>query len=330
MLAILISMMGLGSVSSGGAAGTDMPGPCYGIDVNAVQDSIMVSGTVPDNYDTAAVKGIHIYRGTSADGLTFLSTLKVYTNTARFFLYQDTSIANGVTYFYAVAAFNELGEGERSEIFNATSVGAPPAPQGMTASVTYSYVHLSWSPPASDGGSPVIYYGVFRGLRGCEPSLIANVTGLSYDDLNVAFNDSFYNYQVCAVNEYGAGKRSMTVFASLPMPVVSGRLTGTDGGPLVGADLEVDSNGTVACTDSNGTFSIAMTPGSHTLTVWVDGNVVHRIDLVIPIGSTDLGEIRITKHGGAGIGLETVALTGVIALVTTGMVVWAMGKAKIK
>lgn len=332
VLVILVAFGGLGVIGCGNAAAIDLPGPCYNVEISALQDSIMISGTIPDNYEAAAVKGIHIYRGTEPQDLTLLYTLKIYTNTARFFIYQDASISNGVTYYYSVAAFNALGEGDRSDVLNATSFGAPPAPQGLTASVTCSYVHLSWSPPISDGGGPITHYSVYRGLRGSDPILIANVTCCTYDDHNVAFNDSFYNYEVCAVNEHGAGKRSMTVFASLPMPVVSGRLTGTDGNPVVGAYVEVDSNGTVACTDSDGSFHIAMTPGSHTLTVWVNGNAVHQIDLVTPVGSKDLGEIPINEHGkpGSGIGLDTIAFAGIIAIVTTGMVLWAMGKARIR
>jgi hypothetical protein len=330
ILIILISLGGLGGIGCGNAAAMDVPGPCYSVEISALQGTITISGAVPDNYEAADVRGVHIYRGTDPGSLTLQYTLKIYTETARFFTYRDTSISNGITYYYSVAAFNAIGEGDMSEVLNATSLGAPPAPRGLTASVTCSYVHLCWSPPETDGGSPVAYYSVFRGLRGGDMCLVANVTGCTFDDPNVAFDDSFYNYEVCAVNEYGAGKRSMTIFASLPMPVVSGRLTSTDGSPVAGAYVEVDSNGTVACTDPNGSFSIAMTPGSHTLTVWVDGNVIYQFDLVTPVGSQDLGVIQISEKGGTGIGLETVAFAGVIAIVTAGMVIWAMGKAKIR
>jgi hypothetical protein len=332
VLALLISFGGLAGMGCGNAAAIDMPGPCHDIEISTIDDSILIRGNVPDNYEGAEIRGVHIYRGLDPGNLSLLYTLKVYTNTARFFLYQDTGISNGIVYYYSVAAFNVLGEGNRSEVLSAMSTGAPPAPQGLTASVTCAHVHLYWSPPVSDGGSPLTHYSIFRGLRGSEPALIANVTGHSYDDTNVTFDDSFYNYEVCAINENGMGKRSMTVFASLPMPVVSGRLTGTNGTPVAGAIVEIDSNSTVACTDSNGTFSIAMTPGSHTLTVWVGGNAVHRMDVVAPVGSHDLGEILIDEpdESSPGVGLETFAFAGIIAIVTAGMVIWATGKAKIR
>jgi hypothetical protein len=332
IIALLVTLGGLSSLGLGLAVAMDMPGPCYDLKIGTVNGTVLVSGNVPENYESAEVKGVHVYRGTDPEGLSLFYTLKVYTNTAKFFLYQDTSVSNGITYFYSVAAFNGLGEGERSEVLNATTRGAPPAPQGLSASVTCTYVRLAWSPPPSDGGSPILHYSVFRGLRGGEPALMANVTGLSYDDPSVTFGDSFYSYEVCAVNEHGLGKRSMSVFASLPLPVVSGRLTGADGGPVSGATVAIDANGTVASTDADGRFSIAMTPGEHTLTVWIDGRAVHRMDLAVPAGLHDLGEIEIDELGGtkAGVGLETLAFAGVIAIVTTGMVVWAMGKAKIR
>lgn len=330
MLALVVSLGGVASIGCGEAAAIDMPGPCHDLAISALDGSIMLTGVVPDNYAAAELRGVHIYRGPDPGNLTLHYTLKVYTNTARFFLYQDTSVSNGITYYYSVAAFNVLGEGNMSAVLNATSTGAPPAPRDLTASVTCTYVQLRWTPPLSDGGSPLTHYSVFRGLRGSDPVLIANVTGQSYDDMSVRFEDSFYNYEVCAVNEHGAGKRSMTVFASLPMPLVTGRLTDTDGGPVAGAVVEVDSNGTVARTDPNGTFSIAMTPGAHTLTVWVDGNAVHQMEVTTPAGYHDLGDIRIDELGGTGpgVGLETVALCSVIVVVTTGMVVWATGKTK--
>lgn len=332
LMALLVSFGGLGGLSCGLAAALDLPGPCVDLDAEVIENTIMISGTVPDNYHASEMRGVHIYRGLDPGNLSLIYTLKVYTNTDGFFLYQDAGISNGITYYYSVAAFNVLGDGEMSPVLNATSIGAPPAPQGLTSSVTCTYVHLLWSRPVSDGGSPITNYYVFRGLRGSEPVLIANVTELWYDDLSITFDDSFYNYEVCAVNEHGAGKRSMTVFASLPMPVVTGRLTGTSGGPVAGATIEVDSVGTVAFTDANGTFSIAMTPGPHTLTVYVNGDPVHRLDLVTPVGLHDLGEIPIDERGktGPGIEMETIAMAGIIVIVTTGMVIWATGKAKIR
>ncbi|GEM_PF-7006529 len=332
VMALLVSFGGLGGLSCGLAAALDMPGPCYDLDAEAIDSGIRVSGSVPENYHSAEVKGVHIYRGLDPGNMSLIYTLKIYTNTDGFFLYHDTGISNGITYYYSVAAFNVHGDGEISAVLNATSIGAPPAPQSLAASVTCTYVHLYWSRPISDGGSPITNYFVFRGLRGSDPILIANVTELCYDDLNVTFDDSFYNYEVCAVNEHGAGKRSKTVFASLPMPVVTGRLTGTDGGPVAGATVEVDSVGTLAFTDDNGTFSIAMVPGPHTLTVHVNGDAVHRMNLVIPVGFHDLGEIPIDNRGRAGPGIEaeTIAMVVVIIIVTSGMVVWATGKAKIR
>ncbi|MDW5562208.1 MAG: hypothetical protein SA339_03205 [Methanomassiliicoccus sp.] len=328
VLALLISAGGFVGISSGHAAAAVLPGPCHDIEVTALQGSIMIKGTVPDNYESADVRGVHIYRGTDPDSLTLLYTLKVYTNTARFFLYQDTGVSNGVTYYYSVAAFNTLGEGDRSEVFSSISLGPPPAPQGLTASVTCSYVHLQWSPPISDGGQPLMHYSVFRGLRGSEPTIVANTTGLSFDDVNVAFNDSYYNYEVCAVNEYGAGKRSLTVFASLPMPVVSGQLVWANGTAVAGATVAVDSNGTVASTDPNGSFSIAITPGVHTLAVYVNGTLMYTLNVTVLAGPQDLGVITIGENEAAAIGLDTIFLVAVIAVVTAGMLIWATGKAR--
>lgn len=329
MMVVIISLSGL--AISANAADADTPGPIHGLEISALDDRIIISGHLPDDYGSAGVKGVHIYRGADPEAMSLRYTLKVYAGMAGYFIYRDTEVSNGITYYYRVAAFNALGDGELSGLMNATSIGAPPAPRDLSASVTCNHVRLSWSPPPSDGGSPITHYSVFRGLRGSEPALIANVTGLSYDDQDVSFGDSFYSYETCAVNENGPGKRSKTVYASLPLPVVNGRIIDARGEPIAGAVVTVDSNGTVASTGPNGTFSIALSPGPHRLTVWVDGRAAHIMDLVTPVGAYDLGEIAVSdKASGSGLGLDTIAFMGVIAIVTTGMVIWAMGKARIR
>jgi titin len=329
LMAMAISLSAL--AMSADAADAHRPGPVHGLEIVALEDRIVISGYLPEDHSSYGIKGVHIYRGTGPETLSLRYTLKAYAETTGYFVYRDVEVANGVTYYYRVAAFNVLGDGELSELLAATSIGAPPAPQDLSASVTCGYVRLTWSPPPSDGGSPITHYSVFRGLRGSEPTLIANVSALSYDDRNVTFGDSFYSYETCAVNENGPGKHSRTVFASMPMPVVNGRIIDARGEPIAGAMVTVDSNGTTASTGPNGTFSIALTPGPHRLTVWIDGRSAHWIDLVAPSGAYDLGDILVNDKGrGPGLGLDTIAFMGVIAIVTTGMVIWAMGKARIR
>jgi len=69
--------------------------------------------------------------------------------------YDDSSVANGSTYYYEVSAVNGIGEGAVSNEVSATpQPGTPPsAPRNLTASTRGGGVSLSWSPPSSSGSS---------------------------------------------------------------------------------------------------------------------------------------------------------------------------------
>jgi hypothetical protein len=68
-------------------------------------------------------------------------------------------------------------------------------------------VHLSWT-PASNGGSPVTGYKVYRGTTAGSETLLATLGNVdSYDDSAVV-NGTKYYYRVTAVNSAGEGTQS--------------------------------------------------------------------------------------------------------------------------
>ena len=92
--------------------------------------------------------------------------------------------------------------GEASATPQAT---APSAPLAVVASGGNASVTVSWSVPASNGGSPITGYDVYRGTSAGGESatpVATNVAGTSFTDTGVV-NGTTYYYTVAAVNAAG-------------------------------------------------------------------------------------------------------------------------------
>src|SRR2546422_4371907 len=95
---------------------------------------------------------------------------------------------------------------------------APPsAPQNLVAPAGNAQVGLTWQAPASNGGSPISNYRIYRGTSSNGETLKATIGNvLTYTDTAVT-NGVTYYYQVSAVNAAGEGPRSNEASAA-PSP----------------------------------------------------------------------------------------------------------------
>src|SRR2546421_362491 len=169
----------------------------------------------PASNGGSPITNYRIYRGTSSNGETLKTTI------GNVLTYTDTTVTNGVTYYYQVSAVNNVGEGPRSNEASATPTAPatpPSAPQGLSASPGDATVTLTWSAPSSNGGSPITNYRIYRATTSGGETLKATIgNALTYTDTAVT-NGVTYYYQVSAVNNVGEGPRSNEASATPTAP----------------------------------------------------------------------------------------------------------------
>src|SRR5207244_11994079 len=114
----------------------------------------------PTSNGGSPITNYKIYRGTTSGGETLIATIGNQLS------YSDGGLTNGVTYYYQVSAVNNAGEGPKSNEASATPTAPatpPGAPQGLVTTAGHATVTLTWSPPSSNGGSPITNYRIYRG-----------------------------------------------------------------------------------------------------------------------------------------------------------------------
>jgi len=239
--------------------------------------TVSLSWSAPASNGGSAITGYNVYRGTSAGGE---GPTPIASNVAGTSL-TDALVTNGTAYFYQVAAVNAVGTSARSSEASATPQAAaamPSAPQSLTAVGGNASVALSWSAPASNGGSAVTGYNVYRGTgagaEGTTP-VASNVAGTGFTDTSLT-NGTPYFYRVAAVNAVGTSPMSaeasatpqaastagyvgrvgsLTVSTARTTSTVTVGSTGVSAGHTVVVSLLLSSTsltGAVSVTDSGG------------------------------------------------------------------------------
>jgi len=165
--------------------------------------------------------------------------------------YLVKDLTNGTTYCFVIV------RGRLpyvvSNMVSATPAARPGAPIELTAKPGNSQVTLSWTAPASDGGSQVSGYNVFEGttadLSGSAP--VTSVTGTAVTRAGLT-NGTTYYFWVTAVNEIGEGPPSNEVSAvPLTVPGEPTGLTATPGNSRVTLSWAEPASGGAAISGYN-------------------------------------------------------------------------------
>ena len=280
-------MYGLSAVFQVAAAVvTTVPGVPTGLTATASgTTAINLSWTAPGSTGGSAITGYKIE--VSANGTSGWTDQAADTNSTAT-TYAHTGLAAGDTRHYRVSAINTNGTGDPSNVDSATTdATVPDAPTGLTATASgATQIDLSWTAPASTGGSAITGYKIEVSPNGTsgwtDQAANTNSTATTYAHTGLAAGDTRH-YRVSAINANGAGTAS-NVDSATTGTTVPGAPTGltatasgttainlswsapgsTGGSAITGYKIEVSANGTSGWTDQAADTNSTATTYAHT------------------------------------------------------------------
>ncbi len=259
-----INSVGTGAVSStASATPATVPGAPTGLNSVPGDGQVALSWTAPTSDGGSPITGYTVAMSTDG-GATFFQTMSVGNSTTATW----TGITNGASYVFMVAASNSGGTGAYSATTQASPVALPGAPTNLIGSPGNGQAFLSWTAPASDGGSVITDYMVESSsdagatwtpfAHTPSSATVSTVTGLT--------NGTTYTFRVSAVNSVGTGSPSTTM-QSRPAIGLSGCPTAsTPFTDIAGSFAEAD----VACI-----YALGITTGT-SATTYSPANFVTR------------------------------------------------------
>jgi fibronectin type 3 domain-containing protein len=212
----------LSATAPGSCGGSSLPGAPQFLAAYPGNGLNGLGWNPPATNGGSAITGYRVYRGTTSSNRQLVTSggcanLSAVTSCA------DTGLTNGQSYDYVVTAVNGVGEGPQSNsasaIPNGSGATSPSAPQSLAAYGGNGQNGLAWNAPASNGGSTITGYRVYRGTTNSNRQLVTSggcaslgvVTSCADTGLN---NGQSYDYVVTAVNGVGEGPQSNSVTAA--------------------------------------------------------------------------------------------------------------------
>ena len=276
----------------------DPPAAPTGVTADASHDSVTLSWTAPAS--GSAVTGYRVLRGTDANSLTAIAQDTGSAGTE----YTDSTVAEETTYFYAVLALSQDGDGAQSATISAATPAAPQpvpsAPTSLVATPSHDQVSISWDDPQN---SSITGYQIWRGADAASLTSIQADTGstaTTYVDGTVTA-ETAYHYAVSAINAAGTGDRSGAVSATTlaapqaQTPDPNSAPTASNGTVTTDEDTDhafsaTDFNHSDSDGDTLASVKITELPAAGQGTLTLDGPAINSADLPKGVTKAELDD----------------------------------------
>lgn len=290
------------------------PGPVAPTNVAASRTAagISVSWTAPTDSFGQQITGYRIERRTADGEFGPGSVLTASTNSAST-SFVDTTAANGQTYVYRVSAITDDGVGAGATSNEVTQFGVPGAPTGVSASAGNAAASVSWTAPASNGGSAITSFRIERRANGGSWQVAVENTGSTATNRTITglVNGTSYEFRVSARNAAGVGAPSAPSAAVTPVlpdeslavvPLNPGRVLDTraSGETIDGRfeKLGLRSAGQITQLEVAGRAGVPADAKAVTMNVTVTGAQANGIITVFPCGSPQPNASNINYQAG--------------------------------
>lgn len=184
------------------SVGVPSLGPPIGLTATPGLGQVQLDWTAPANDGGSPVDHYVVYQNGTAVTTVTETTVVI------------DGLTNGVSYDFAVAANNSMGEGPASGTVSATpgampspEITLPSAPEQFNATPGSGEVQLSWSEPVSTGGASITGYVLYWSLNPHADFNSIPVQGTSFLHTGLQGGETYF-YYVTAQNQVGEGEPS--------------------------------------------------------------------------------------------------------------------------
>ncbi len=236
---------GAPSPRSGTVTPQAVPGAPTGVTGTPGNGSVTVTWVNPDDDGGSPLTGYEVraYSGASTEPVATVPVGASATSAV------VTGLANGTAYTFTVAAVNGAGTGAESapsaSVVPVAPATVPGAPTGTSATAGDGSAAVSWTAPASDGGSPINGYLIRGYPAGSGTATVTTTADGAASSIIVPglTNGTAYTFTVAAVNAAGTGAESARSSAVTPAPRVT-----VPGAPVLGSVTPGNRSATVSWT----------------------------------------------------------------------------------